>query len=835
MKDGLMPVTDPVLIFTILITVILVAPLLAERLRVPDIVLLLLAGMVLGPHGSGLLARSAAITLFGSVGLLYIMFIAGLEIDLHRFASTRFRSISFGFLTFVIPQCLGTLAGYYLLHLNWLAAILLASMFASHTLLAYPIASRLGIVRNEAVAVTVGATIINNTLSLIILAVIADLAKGASIDLRFWGAIVGGMSILSALVWWGIPWLSRWFFSKVPEKGGAQFLFVLAVVCGCSYLSYFAKMEPIIGAFLAGAAFNRLIPEQSALMSRVEFTGDTLFIPFFLISVGMLVDPAALAGNPRSWLVSGTMVGAVIMTKWLAAWLAVTFFRYSREEGRVMFGLSVVQAAATLAAVLVGYELKIFDDDILNGAIAMIVVTCPLGALMVDKYGRQIAASARSGASAIRPRAEQRLVVPVANPASASRLLDFAFLLRNPDIPGAIHAVTIVRDEQQITGAVVQGEKLLAHCLAHAAAADKPLVPTVRVGINVSDGIVHIAKEVLAECVLIGWSNQWMRAGRFFGTVRENLLEECPSRMVLCRLVRPLNTTRRLLLALPPLAERRSDIVTLLRDVKWLARQAGADLRVYLSDPSAESRLRHLIETTRPSAPTRFFAHAAWSEARIALFDGIRADDIVVLPVERRQSPLWSPSLDRLPEIAVSRFPDINILSFYPPLDEAGEAADEAPDQPPAQVAIIPSGDIGGASGIGSVLQSMTGSVAAWGRDQREGVCEMLLASARTFPVEIAPGIVLLHAHGEAVVCPTILVGTGRWAWTFPGIDSPPRVILCLISPKDQGPAIHLKMLSTLARCLRDHAVFKKPYNLWISNEIAAILRECVTNGAGEN
>ncbi len=255
-----MPLSDPILIFTILISVILAAPLIAARLRVPDLGLLLLAGAVLGPHGTGLIERSSAITL-----------------------------------------------------------------------LAYPIASRLGIARNEAVAVSVGSTIINTTLALLVLAVIADSAKGGDIGLWFWLRIGLGMAAITSLIWWGLPWLARWFFSNVPEKGGAQFLFVMAMLCASAYLSYYARMEPIIGAFLAGAALNRLIPEQSALMNRLKFAGNALFIPFFLISVGMLVDPEAITGNFRSWLLAGAMVFTVIASKWLATKLAGAWFGYNRE------------------------------------------------------------------------------------------------------------------------------------------------------------------------------------------------------------------------------------------------------------------------------------------------------------------------------------------------------------------------------------------------------------------------------------------------------------------------------------------------------------------------
>ncbi|HPB30908.1 MAG TPA: cation:proton antiporter, partial [Candidatus Sumerlaeota bacterium] len=523
-----MPVSDPILVFAILALAIMAAPLLANKLRVPDLVLLLIAGAALGPKGFGVLERNTAIELFGAVGLIYIMFLAGIEIDLTRFMRTRGRSIFFGLMTFSIPQGLGTLAGRYILHMDWPASILLASMFASHTLLAYPLASRLGISRTEPVAVTVGATIITDTLALLVLAVIADSARGITLGFGFWAGIVLGMTALVLLIWWGIPWLSRWFFKNFTEAGGAQFLFVLFVVCGCSYLSHFARMEPIIGAFLAGAAFNRQIPENSALMNRVVFAGNTLFIPFFLISVGMLVDPMALVNNPRSWIVVITMTAAVIVTKYMAAWVSRRKFGYGADAGKVMFGLSVVQAAATLAAVLVGYNLKIFDESVLNGAIGMILVTCPLGAWYVDRYGRKMAAEVQIAKEP--ERIEQRIVVPVAKPDSAVRLLDLAFLFRNHEIPGTIYPMTVVSDEADPDESLARAENLLALCVTHAASAEVNLNPIVRVDINVSDGISRAAKEMRAGMVLSGWSGDQKAGARIFGTVMSNLKTNCHSR-----------------------------------------------------------------------------------------------------------------------------------------------------------------------------------------------------------------------------------------------------------------------------------------------------------------
>lgn len=803
----MLPLTDPILVFTILLSMILLAPLLADRIRVPDLVLLLAAGAILGPKGFEVLARGDAVRLFGEIGLLYIMFLAGLEIDLHRFAQTRNRCISFGILTFLIPQGLGTLAGYYILGFNWSASLLLASMFASHTLLAYPLAGRLGITKSEPVAVTVGATILTDTLALLVLAVIAGSARDEGLGLEFWGMVAVGLAALVALSWWGIPSLTRWFFLRVSEAGGAQFLFVIATVCGFSYLSHYAKMEPIIGAFLAGAAFNRLIPEHSVLMNRVSFVGNTLFIPLFLISVGMLVDPGVLLADMRSWEVAVTMVVAVVTTKFLAAWVAARWFGYDRESQGVMFGLSVVQAAATLAAVLVGYELRIFDETVLNGAILMIVVTCPLGSWMVDRHGRRMAArpAPRERARSV----EQRLLVSVSNPAFATKLLDLALVLRNPARPGVICPVTIVPDRKDTDEVVARGEKVLAECVSHAAAADIPVSPSLRVDWNLSDGLIRAAKENRASLVLTGWQGDATKRSRLFKSIVSSLLDECSPRLMFCRLVNPLNTTRRILFPFTPGAERRLDLRALVEDVKFLSQQIGAELRVYLPDVEAET-LRGIVETARPSRPLVFVEAGSVADLRTRLCEEILPDDTVFFPSERRTGPLWMPTHESLPELLADRFPSNNLILSYPPLP--GEA-----DDPSASLIgesihenrhPLYAVDIEAGSNLQDALVQMTCSAFEGEPEALQEAQRLLEASASAYPVPIAAGMVLLHAHCSALDRPTLLLarhaGTG---WPFPGVDGTARILLALLSPKEASPDQHLKALADLARCFHQPGV----------------------------
>ena len=289
MQELLLPFRDPILIFSSVLLIILIAPAVLKQVRVPGIVGLILAGVLVGPNGLHLLERDASIVLFGTVGLLYIMFLAGLEIDLHDFQRYKNRSLVFGALTFSIPQTIGMLTGRYFLGFSWPSAILLASMFASHTLLAYPIVSRLGIARNEAVSVTVGGTIITDTAALLVLSVIAGSARG-ELSGAFWLQLSISFALFVFAVLWLFPRVGTWFFKNSGSDSSSQYIFVLAFVFAAAFLAQMAGVEPIIGAFLAGIALNSLIPQQSHLMNRVHFVGNTLFSPFFLLSVGMLVD-----------------------------------------------------------------------------------------------------------------------------------------------------------------------------------------------------------------------------------------------------------------------------------------------------------------------------------------------------------------------------------------------------------------------------------------------------------------------------------------------------------------------------------------------------------------
>ena len=796
-----MPVTDHVLIFTVIVTTILFAPLLAKWTRIPDLVLLLVAGAALGGQGFGILERNEAITLFGEVGLLYIMFLAGLEIDLYEFSRTKGRSIGFGIATFVLPQVLGAIAVYHIIgSMAWTSAILMASMFASHTLLAYPVAAKLGIQRMEPVTVSVGATIVTDTLALLVLAILVDSAEGHTLDVRFFAEIFLALIVLVLAIALVIPRLARWFFQHVSESGGTQFLFVLAVVCACAYFSQFARMKPLIGAFLAGAALNRQIPENSTLMNRLEFVGNNLFIPFFLISVGMLVDPRVLASDPYTWKVIGVMCAMVVITKIFAAQIMGAIFGYTAPERNVVFGLTVVQAAATLAAALVGFEAGLLDEAALNGAIGMIIVTVPLGSAVVQRSGRKMALDAVDKAPTLQR--EQRLLVAVRDAEVSSSLMELSLMLRNPSLPGGLFPLTIVSDEHDTDRAVSNGEKLLAQCINQASSADVEVDPHVRVDLNPADGIVRAARELRATAVVVGWSG----TQRFLTGVQEGLIETCTSRVVLCRLPQPLPTNKVLRIPFPPLTEHRSDLGALIQGTKVLAKQAGLDVHVYLSGPAADD-LKTTFEKTTPGCELEFTITPSWKEARLSLFADCGKHDLIVLPQSRKNTALWTPTLDRLPEMMVRQFPDSNLLVIYPQI--------ESLDQPQGAVALPARDSFPEVRGVAfppgllheKILPELLNNGLADDPQMADDAIPLLTDSATLTPVELSEECVLLHAHCGERAAPLLLVGVFSQPTVFFDVNPPPRIVLALLSPKSDAPEIHLRSLAQVAKRFRQETV----------------------------
>ncbi|MBA3968947.1 MAG: cation:proton antiporter, partial [Gemmatimonadetes bacterium] len=564
-----LPMTHPVFIVAVAMLIFLLAPLLMQKLRIPGIIGIIIAGAIVGPNGLNLLARSNTIILLGTVGLLYLMFLAGIEIDLHGFKRHRNRSLVFGTLSFVFPQVIGTAVGL-LLGYTLPASILLGSVLSSHTLLAYPIARRQGISRNASVTTAVGGTIITDTAALLVLVIVSASTRGA-LDAAFWLQLVGALGIYVVAVVIGLPRLGRWFFRSRWASATTDFIFVLTALFAGAFLAEVAGVEGIIGAFLVGLALNRLLPEQSPLTNRIHFVGESIFIPFFLLAVGMLVDVRVFAGSVEVWQVMFGMTTAVIATKWLAARVAQHLYDYSPEETWTTFGLTIPQAAATLAATLIGYELRLFGDAVLNGAIMMILVTCILGPWVVARYGQQLAAHEER--KPYDPRhAPQRILIPIANPTTADLLLQLTLLIREPDSDEPLYPITVVPSEGENSAEQVAfAEKMLSHAVAYAAGADVPVVPLTRVDHDFASGIARGMTETRITTVVTGWDGRPSDTGGMFGSVLDPLLEQTRQRAIIARLMNPLNTTHRVVLLIPRGLDRLPGFPATVRTIKLMA------------------------------------------------------------------------------------------------------------------------------------------------------------------------------------------------------------------------------------------------------------------------
>ena len=657
-----LPLKDPVIIFSLVLLIILLSPILLRKLRIPNIIGLIFAGIIIGPFGLNLLLRDSSIILFGTVGLLYIMFLAGLEIDMIQFRRSRLRSIVFGSLTFLLPQVIGTLASYYLLGFNIITSILLASMFASHTLITYPIVARLGLTKTEAVTVAIGGTLITNVLSLLILSVIVQVSSD-NLNSFFWFRITGLSLLTGFLIFWGIPKLGRWFFRTFEGEGYSHFLFSLAVVFLSAFLAQISGLEPIIGAFLAGLALNNLVPQNSSLMNRIEFVGNTLFIPFFLIGVGMLVDVRVLFGGTQAITVALTMIIVATLTKWLAADVTKRIFRYTKHEGMVIFGLTNGQAAATLAAITIGFNLGLLNEQVLNGTVMMILITCLIASFATESGGRHMAI-AESERVALEKDVHERIMVPISNPKTIGNLIDLAILIREPSMAEPIFPLTIVKDDEDVERQVQQSKKMLEQAVKHASASGTSVQLVTRVDLNIPSGIIRAMKELQITTIIIGWNAKMSAREKIFGSVLDNVLTGSTQTLFVCKLLYAVNTFQRIRVFVPPLAHYEPGFSNWLQMIKILNQQAGTSLEMTGSAATIK-QLKLILPKRQPFANPRYNFDETMPNLS-NLSKTAKTGDLFVFVSARRTNISYQSYLDDIPYMLSKRFDPFSFIVVFP-------------------------------------------------------------------------------------------------------------------------------------------------------------------------
>ncbi len=665
LMDTNLPLKDPVPIFSLVLFIILLAPILLRKLRIPSIIGLIIAGMLIGDHGFKIIQKDS-IDLFAKAGLLYIMFLAGLELDMTEFRKNRYRSMVFGAFTFFIPLVMGYVVCTYVLQFNFMATLLVSSMFATHTLVAYPLASRLGITKNEAVTVAVGGTIITDTAVLLILAVITG-AQAGNLNTYFWVRLGISLVIFAAIILWLMPMLGRWFFKKIKDDKTSHFIFVMALVFASAFLAELAGVEGIIGAFLAGLALNQLIPHTSPLMNRIEFVGNAIFIPFFLISVGMLVDLRVLLKGPEALIIAGALTLMALSSKWLAALFTQLVFKYSPNQRKVIFGLSSAHAAATIAVILIGYNMHIVDEHVLNGTVILILITCLVGSFVTENAGRRLAIQEAESKPELDDQPE-RILVPVSNPDRIEALLDFAVMIKDHSAATPIYPLAVVQDNEEAKEKIHLTNKMLEKAVIHAAATESDVQVVTRVDLNVSDGITRATKELLISDVILGWTDKtsttdrWL--GNIFGTTLDNVLQRVWETVYVCNFHSPLNTTKKMALIIPPNAEYELGFLHYMQKMFMLAKQAGARLLVFCNEKT-QTITTAFAEQTKMSVDLGFRQFDT-IEDFLVLSREITRDDLVVVVTARKSTLSYHAYMDGIPAKLQRHFKDNNIILLYP-------------------------------------------------------------------------------------------------------------------------------------------------------------------------
>lgn len=659
-----LPLKNPTLIFGVVMAIILLSPLIFKKLHIPSIIGLILAGVILGPYGLNLLAHDESFNLFGRVGLLYIMFLSGIEIDINDFKKNRYKSIIFGMYTFLLPMGLGILSGMYILNFSFITSTLLASMYASHTLMTYPIVSRYGVAKSQAVNITIGGTIVTVTLSLIILAAIAGIYKG-TVNTFFWIRFILMTTLFCLFVLLVIPRIASWFFKRFSDSV-LQYSFVLATVALASFLAELVGMEGILGAFLVGLSLNKLIPNLSPLMSRINFVGNALFIPFFLISVGMLVDVRVFANGYEALLVAFVMTAIATLSKWLAAWAGQKTFGMNKVERDMIFGLSNAQAAATLAAVMIGYNIilpdgsHLLNENVLNGTIVMILVTCLISSIVTEKAAQQLSATKEVDIDQTTP---ERILIPLSNPNTCDSLMELAVLMKEQK-GSNIYALSVMQNEEQSEHA----KNILERAVKIGAATDNHVEMLTCIDLNPANGIRETAESKNITDIVIGLHERMRNNDSVFGAIFNTLLKSVTQSIYIYHKTQPINTIKRILVAVPAHAERESGFLGWYDRLRQLSMQMGAKVCFYANEETTRILRMLCNRKQRGLVGAQFNELNDWEDF-LVIAKAIKSNDMLVVIQARKATASYHPLFAQMPKLLEEFFINNCFIVIYPRQD----------------------------------------------------------------------------------------------------------------------------------------------------------------------
>lgn len=662
-------VTQPVQIFLIVLAIILFAPLLLNKLKIPHIIGMIVAGVVIGPYGFNVLDNDSSFAIFGQVGLLYLMFLAGLEIDMYHLRLNIGRGLVFGFLTLVIPLIIGLFTSVYLLHLDWTTSMLLGAMYASHTLLSYPVAARFGITKAPAVLIAIVGTIIAVIGALLVLAATVSIRQEGYFNVTAIGLLMARLVIWGCALLYLYPRLTRYFFKTYSDKV-TQYVFVMVLVFLAACTAQLIGLEPVLGAFFAGLLLNRYVPVASPLMASIEFVGNALFIPYFLISVGMMIN-VSVFGDTSTLAVAGIMLAAAILGKWLPAYLAQKIYHFDGYSRNVMFGLTAAHTAVALAVVTVGFRLEMFDERILNSTIAVILVTCAIAPIITSASASKLKVKMmeeEGNDGALKHTRTNNSLIAVSNPVTAGSLVEMAVLMRNTRGHHSYYALHVRNDNSN--AAKTMSRNSLDVARKAAASADTPIETLDRYDINTVTGVLNVIEERDITEVILGMHSRATVIDSFFGNKIEQLLRSTNKMLMIVRSFIPVNTVTRVIVWVPRSAQYETGFSRWVRVISRLTRQVGCRV-IFCCPDDIQPLIRGVIYAENYGIRCEFRSTEGWDDF-IVMSNKVLDDDLLVVIGARAQSVSYHAEMIELPTFMQRYLSRNNLMMIYP--EQFGEA-----------------------------------------------------------------------------------------------------------------------------------------------------------------
>ncbi|NLJ08199.1 MAG: cation:proton antiporter [Sphingobacteriales bacterium] len=656
------PTDNPVLVLLILVVIAYLAPLLFRKISLPGIIGLIISGIVVGPEVLNLMDRNLIVLFFQKIGILYLMFLASFEIDIKKFRQNSLNSILFGLLTLIIPFVIGFLTSVYLLQLDTYAAFFVAAMFSTHTLVAYPVVSRMGIINNPSVSVVVGGTIITNSLVLLSLALFKEFNQGLSdFSLLY---VAGSLILFLLLVLFLLPKAARWLFKNTESDRGFDFLLVMFFLLFSAVLAELSNIDGIVGAFLIGLALNRIIPMHNALRNRIRFFGNTFFIPFFLISIGMMTNINAFYSGTQTIIFGVVFIVFGIFSKWLAAFFIQLFAKFNANQRNLIFGLSTTHAAATIAVIMIGIEAGIVNETVLNAAVLLILITCLLGGIITERAGKNIVIQNSSKDEPETAEIPSRILVPIANPATVHHLIEVASVIYRELSAESIYLLSVVNDDEEAYQKVHESRKMMEKLIEPQKEAEIPINIRTKIDLSVPNGISRAIKEHTISTVVMGWSGKKGTFGKIFGTTLDNLLISVNEELIICKFEKPLMQFNRVHWLIPTNFSFEPGFESLFKKFLSLARQIP-DSPVFYSDNRTLNLLRKNQEITS-SFSNPVFTYSPYSEKFRDIFNTIDNQSLVLIMLSRKGCVSHRPEHDLLPHLIDQDFSDMNVIIAYP-------------------------------------------------------------------------------------------------------------------------------------------------------------------------